>query len=407
MSMRRGTGAFRVNLRLILLAALALRVVWALLVPIHPVSDPSIYDMLAQRIAAGQGYSWPDGAYTAYWPVGTSALYALIYVVFGRNLLLVALVNAVLGTLLVAATYALARTGFSRCVALLAAALAALWPTWIALTSILSSELPTNLFFVSGLALALSRWGAPWLRVALSTVLLVGSTYCRANMLPFILFIPLLVAIRDRSARQFLWQAALAAGVAAMLIAPWAIRNQQRLGATAPISTNLGVNLWIGNNPQADGGFMAPPPLPGGTLPKGEVAQDRAYQAAAKDYIYRHPLRYAQLSARRLVIALDRETFGVGWNDKGLPGFAKGPLKVLMSAYWYVLFLAAVAGMGLFLWRRPLNIFSPFVALPVAIMATPVLVMSAERYHYGIAPFVAIFTASFVLGLRKGQEVGA
>lgn len=401
----------RITIGRIMLLALVLRLAWALIVPIAPVSDPSVYDMLAQRIAAGHGYSWPDGSPTAYWPVGTSALYSLVYAIFGRNLLIVAIVNAMMGALLTGAIFALARTQFSRCASLVAALVAALWPSWIAFTSIMSSELPTNLFFVSGLAVALSRRGAWWGRVILSSALLVGATYCRANMLPFILFAPLLVAIRDCRARQipgqFLRQSALALVVAALMIAPWATRNLHSFGAVVPISTNFGVNLWIGNNPDADGGFTAAPPVSDAPLPKNEVAQDRLYQRHAKAYIAAHPGRYLELCVRRLIVALDRETYGVGWNEKGLADAAKTPLKIMMSGYWYGVFLLSLAGLALFVWRRPLNLLSPFVLVPMATMAAPVLVMSSERYHYAIAPFVAIFAAYLLTELSAARRASS
>jgi hypothetical protein len=47
----------------------------------------------------------------------------------------------------------------------------------------------------------------------------------------------------------------------------------------------------------------------------------------------------------------------------------------------------------LFVRRQPGRILSPYILLPAATMAAPVLVMSGERYHYALAPFVAIFAA--------------
>lgn len=392
----------RIQVWHVLILAFALRLAWALWVPVQPVSDPSVYDLLAKRLAAGLGYTWPDGSPTAYWPVGTSALYALIYATFGTSSLVVSLANLVLGVALVAATYGLASTQFSRPVSLLAAFLAAIWPTWIAFTTIPSSELPGNLFLVTGLACALSRTGQWWLWVIVSTVLLVGAAFFRANMLPFIIFVPLLVAIRDRQLARFIPAGLLAVLVATLLIAPWAIRNQRIFGAIVPISTNLGANLWIGNNPSADGGYVDPPATGEEPLPKNEVAQDRIYQRHAKAYILAHPLRYLELCARRLMLALDRETFGVGWNN-GLPDRAKTPLKIVMTGYWYAIFLTALAGLALFVWRRPANLLSPFVLVPAAALASPVLVMSTERYHYPIAPFVAIF-AAFALTRSFGER---
>src|SRR5690606_12484196 len=69
----------------IALAGMALRLLWAWWVPIDPVSDSFVYDRLAMRLAEGLGYTWEDGAPAAFWPVGTSALYAGIYSEFGHS----------------------------------------------------------------------------------------------------------------------------------------------------------------------------------------------------------------------------------------------------------------------------------------------------------------------------------
>lgn len=389
----------RITIWHILLLALITRCFWAIVVPVAPIdSDPSVYDQLAQQIAQGKGYVWPDGRVTAYWPVGTSALYGIIFALFGHNLSVAALVNVLLGTGLVAATYALARTGFSSGVALIAALLTAIWPTWIAYTTIIASELPTNLFFTAGVAIALSRLRPWWLRVMVSTALLVASAYCRGNMLPFVMLVPLVVALRERSAIVFFREGALALALAALLIAPWALRNQHVLGHPVLIAANVGVNLWIGNNPVADGNYTIPPgPVPAST---NEVERDNVYAQRAKAYIHANPGRYLALCLNRLRLALDRETYGVSWNP-GLAPSAQLPVKIVMTGYWYLVFAAALIGIGRYLLRRWSRIFSPYILLPLATLAAPVLVMSLDRYHYALAPFVAIFAAYALVAWRN------
>jgi hypothetical protein len=39
------------------------------------------------------------------------------------------------------------------------------------------------------------------------------------------------------------------------LLVPWWIRNQRAFGGFVPIANNGGVNLYIGNNPLATGGY--------------------------------------------------------------------------------------------------------------------------------------------------------
>jgi hypothetical protein len=77
----------------------------------------------------------------------------------------------------------------------------------------------------------------------------------------------------------------------------------------------------------------------------------------------------------------------------------------VMSAYWYALFAAALVGLAIFIVRRPWDIVSPYVLLPAATLAAPVLVMSAERFHYPMVPFVAVFAAYAILSRRTADPL--
>src|ERR1700722_6661193 len=105
-------------------AALLLRLVWAAGVPVEPVSDGALYDAFAQSIVAGHGYAFPDGTMTEYWPVGTSAVYALLYDIFGIRPWVVPLFQALLGASIVGLTWRLARQALGP-----RAAAAAAWLT--------------------------------------------------------------------------------------------------------------------------------------------------------------------------------------------------------------------------------------------------------------------------------------
>ena len=65
------------------------------------VEDGHYYDVLARRLAAGQGYTWqwPEGAvtYAAHYPVGYPALLAVAYAAFGASAGVAMTVNALLG----------------------------------------------------------------------------------------------------------------------------------------------------------------------------------------------------------------------------------------------------------------------------------------------------------------------
>src|ERR1700722_10895312 len=86
---------------IIMAAALLLRLIWAALVPADPISDGALYDAFARSIASGHGYAFPDGTMTEYWPVGTSAVYSVLYRVFGVAPWVIPAFQALLGAVIV------------------------------------------------------------------------------------------------------------------------------------------------------------------------------------------------------------------------------------------------------------------------------------------------------------------
>jgi 4-amino-4-deoxy-L-arabinose transferase-like glycosyltransferase len=377
------------RLSYIVTIGLGLRIIWVIAVPLHPVSDGVVYDLFAQRLAAGLGYTWPDGQPTAYWPIGTSAIYAVVYGVFGHSYVAAKIVNVVIGTLFIVAVYALTRTRFDRHTSRLAALLVAIWPTWISFTSILSSELPSNLLMTAGMAMVMSGRLSLVVRTILGCALLVGASFVRPTVLPLVLAVPVFDAMVSKT-----WRAALVGGIASVAVAtaalaPWAARNYAIFGLPVLISANFGANLWMGNNAASKGGYM---PLPAG-LPKNEAVRDTLLKRRAVSYILKNPRRYIELCARRAAMSFDHETIGVTWNQESLKRAIMAPLKLLMSVYWLGLFALFLVGMGFYIWRQPLHLLDPLVIAVGLFSAVAVLVVGMDRYHFGLAPFVAAFAA--------------
>lgn len=384
----------------ILLLGLALRVLWAVLVPVSPVSDSVVYDVLAQRISAGHGYSWPNGSPAIYWAVGTSAIYSAVYSAFGHSYAAVAVTNIVMGTLLILAVHALAKTRFDDRIARLAAFLVAVWPSWIAFSSVLSSELPSTLLVAAGMAVIMSRWQSFPLRTSLGSALLVAGAFVRPTILPLIVFVPVFDALLAGRWRSAVLAGLLAAIIGAAALTPWAMRNDAHFGKPVLVSANFGSNLWMGNNPDTTGGYMRTPD----DLPKGRVMQDEILKQRALKFIAEDPIRYLQLCLRRSYLAFNRETIGVVWNKNGLPDFAEAPLKVLMSGYWLLVFGLSLFGALLYVWKAPIRMFDPLIVASALFGSVPILVVGMDRYHFGLAPFVAIFAAYSLVWLREARR---
>jgi hypothetical protein len=81
--------------------------------------------------------------------------------------------------------------------------------------------------------------------------------------------------------------------IVAMLLAPWVVRNYVVLGAFIPLTTSSGSNLYGGNNPEADGGYVSSEPY---VLPNlTEVESDRIFTERAFSWISSNPVAFAKL----------------------------------------------------------------------------------------------------------------
>ena len=224
---------------------------------IPPTGDGHFYHRLAERLAAGEGYTWlwPDGTVSAaaHYPVGYPALIAGPYALFGASPTVAMVLNALLGALgCLAVTRVVALTGRPRA-ALVAGILAALHPGLVAYTAALMTE------GAVGALLALAAWAAmvarerqrlAWI-VAMG--LLVGiATLVRPQSL---LLAPAFAALVPQGARRRLVAAGLGLVVALAICAPWTARNCVAMDRCALVSMNGGWNLLIGTDPRGNGSW--------------------------------------------------------------------------------------------------------------------------------------------------------
>ncbi len=396
------------RIEVILLVAFMLRLLWALIVSIHPVADSVTYHELARNILSGRGYAFDGGGLTAYWPVGASSTYALLYQLFGLSFLPVVCFNIIIGVIIVWLTYAISLRDLGPRVAVLAAWLVAIWPILIQYTTILASEL----LFIFLVLSALYFWGnrriPNILRAVLWGVLVCGATYARPTALPLLLILPVLQWLAQRDLRAALVSLLVATVSASILFSPWVYRNYQVFGGFVLVATNSGANLWMGNNPESTGAYM---PLPEKDF-ENEIAMDEYFKKLAVDFIKENPLTYIKLALRRTVITYKNETIGVEWNKTMLEQrFGKPvllPLKLVSTAYWLAMLILGLVGLYFLLKKRDLDLLHPLIVVPAFFFIIPVLTVGQDRYHVPLDPFIAIIAGyaihSFLAKCKKSTS---
>ena len=116
--------------------ALAVRLLWVLVVPTRPVGDFAMYLESARYLVEHHALD-PEFIYMPGYVYLAAGVYA-----FGGGLLAVKMIGVASGALATAAVYGTARAIFGRGAAFLAGLLCALWPAGIAVSSVTGTDMP-------------------------------------------------------------------------------------------------------------------------------------------------------------------------------------------------------------------------------------------------------------------------
>lgn len=383
------------------------RIIWALLVRVHPVSDSMVYDMLARSLANGIGYYWHPGNPTAHWPVGTSFVYSVVYRLCGFSYVPVVVLNLLVALATLGLLVYLGRQWLGRRATIGAAIVYALWPMQIEFTTVLASEPISNLLNLATLAVWERRGLGNWLRWTLIGLLVAASSYIRptALLLPFVLAI--LSLIRGIHWRELAPRLALACLILALCIAPWSMRNTHLFGRFVLLSTNGGANLWEGNNPTGSGVTQEFPPE---AMRMQEADRDVYLGRIAKDYIAQYPGRFLIRSLNKARWTYDHETIGVHWNLVSLTDqygdHTVRLLKLASDLYWFIVLALSLAGLGL--WLRLVSVrealSSPMIVLWAYFLVTQAVIVAQDRYHYPVVPFIALFAGFALARLERWRH---
>jgi 4-amino-4-deoxy-L-arabinose transferase-like glycosyltransferase len=331
------------TLAVILQVALGLRVLTADVVDLYVhrggseqmciFPDTKIYWGLARTIRAGMAYEyveWSDIPHFAVRTPGYPLFLAGCQAIFGERTLAVRLVQAVLGTVSVYLVYRLTRQLAAPSVPahpgetlvshpwtapLVAAAITAINPYYIFMSSLILSEavfVPLMLTTLWGLA---ALWGEPGRPSGLaswkSCLIALGSGSAAGAAIlvrpSWGLFVPALLAVwvlstkLDRSA---LAMAARGSGIfvlgLALVMCPWWVRNARVFGRFVPTALWLGASLYDGLNPQATGAsdmaFLGDREI----WPLDEQDQDADLTRRAIKFVLKQPTRALRLALIKL-----------------------------------------------------------------------------------------------------------
>lgn len=305
--------------------------------PLPGIQDQESYHMLAQRVLQGHGFTvaedwWPltrAGEPTAHW----SYLYTLylvgVYAAFGVQPLAPRLLQAlIVGVMWPLLAYRLGRRLGGETTGLVAAGWSAVYPYFVYYGAALMTEPFYITAILVSLDLALSMAGQPVELAARGRMAgqwaLLGLVLGVAVLLRqlFLAFVPVLLAyvwiaqrrgslspanLLRRAARSLVYPA-IAAGVIALMIAPWTARNAAAFDRFVLLNTNAGFAFFWANHPVHRVNFVGILPadtpyeslVPRELRSLSEAEMDSALMRAGLNFVLQDPGRYIQLSISRI-----------------------------------------------------------------------------------------------------------
>jgi len=212
------------------------------------------YHDMAIELAEGRGFQTLDV------PWGYAYFLAVFYRVFGPTPVPPLVAQAALNALIPIIVYAYARRATEFRVAVVAAMLVSVLSFNTIYVSTESTDaVCTVVFMVMVWVFVEARSGGGWWKFALCGVLGGVAAQFRPNLVLLPLFLSALHWVMGPRSWRRIREGAIVVFMAALLLAPWTIRNYRLTGEFIPTSTHGGVQLWYG------------------TLQTGPYLQSRAY----------------------------------------------------------------------------------------------------------------------------------
>ena len=409
----------------ILLIAFAVRL-WAAL---HPIEDPGpdadAYASIARWLFEAHNYGSPNMTSSSDWSPGAPLLYAAVYFLVGdANPEAARIFTALLGTAMTLFTYLIGLRLSGRAAGLIAALIVATYPTFIENNAQLLSE-PLAAFLLCAAMLAFLRAldqksVAAWLvpGALLGALILTRPEY-QAVAVALAAFAGWRVW-RGRSLALGLASGAVLLAAAALMVAPWTIRNLVVLDKWVPVTTGGQKALFVATYLPGDGRQVptkrelmrrllgAQDPITTDEL-RAQPMEDlldrvaRKYPDMPRDealgrigrenfrkYVSEQPLDYAWMSVRKF------------WNmwERGSSPYMRDWGWV---AYHRLLLLLGLAGFVIAVLAPATRYRALVLAMPIAaISVLGTILLAVPRRQVPLMPIVCVFAGlAIVAAVRR------
>ncbi len=271
--------------------------------------------------------------------------------------------------------------------AFLAGALVALDPYLVYFTGLLLTEVTFTsllvLLLVVSWPLALPDGRRRVWRWPMAAALFLGMAYLRPSILGLWPLWALVVAIVGRRASGGFPGLVTSLLILVAGLAPWAWRNYRVLGEPIPLTTRLGISLYDGLGPEADGSSNLGYTRLMEAHRLEETEWNRWFREQALEALREDPWR-----AARLAVVKARRT----WDPWPHAEEAQSPAIRLVSVAW-TLPIYVFALVGLIYWRRHAGTWLLLLLPAIYLTLVHMLFVGSIRYRLPAMPFVSLLAA--------------
>jgi hypothetical protein len=390
------------TLLIVLAAGLFIRIILILANERVPVSDEYEYDQLAQSIV-NQGSYAVVGVPTAYRPVGYPAFLGITYFLFGHEPLFPKVIQALLDTLTAYLLFLIGKMQSER-IGFLASLLWSSFVPAILFVNLLLAETLTVFLLVLSLLIFLKSDGSTVIRNLILFGLVSGIMIL---VKPSILLFPLLLLLLSPKMAIPPRYAIVAFAAMLVVVLPWMLRNLAVL-ETFSISTNGGMNLYVGNNPEATGAYLGtfPPELADPSM--DEVARSRKATALAMKFIAAQPGTFLVNGVKKLahLFRSEGDVLITSFSDHSAAGFTNRYRSVapfiahMTNVSSFGLLFLGITGFVLSIRSRQFWFTVSFLA---ALFAVHFVFFGGSRFHFVLMPFAAIYASHAIVALHTRE----
>jgi len=378
---------------------------WLFAFPADVWADGITYHRLAIGLAHGAGYIGEDGQPTAYYPIGYPLLLSFFYRVFGTSLMVGKVANVGMVLALMFVWYRIARNVWNEAAARTLLVLLVGSLSIVSYVSILFSEIAFLFFFSLAILGAVESLDGQF---SFRRLLFFGiMTGIAALIRPVALLLPLAYGIaslrKEGGRRNIAAHVALLYALAILVLLPNIVRNFSVFGSFVPVSTNGGINFWIGNNPGATGYYMSPAAA---HLTGNEVEQSRQGYAQGMEWITSHPGSAAVVFLKKFFHLYHRDDQGILFSivrTVRAPAWTLAVAAIILDTIaYYLIFLLA---MGHVIRKRHFLSAAEYFFILLCLLMTGfhLLYFGAHRFHFPVNPIIMGLAAAGIARTLDSQ----